>query len=287
MNRANDLLRFYSSSLSNKYQKLSEVLQRTFGLNGFWYTYLSSDGSFFQIGNHPSVGETYFGNNLFLENPYFCHPDNYQHNFLTITNDIKQEGFHTAQKVVQKSHGFSNFLCIPKKERGNAHVFGFSSSLPNVPLNSIFLQNSFALSRFCDYFLSCWKEHSPKMESYSFNIGEILGKKYYHNSSLPLFTCRKEVLCQFSKELGLIDKHVRIESLSLREQEYIPLLLQGKTAPQIGEILGISKRTVFDYIDNIKSKLGALNKTELIEILYKCQQLNLLECIHSNKPQKS
>lgn len=276
MSGVNDLLRFYTTNLSNKFQRLSEVLKTTFGLDGFWYTYLSPEGDFFQIGNHPGVGETYFGNELHLENPFFCHPDNYTNNIPLITNDLKYKEFHLAQKKVQSLYGFQNFLCIPKKEGAHLHLFLFSCSRPDAPLNAIFLQNSFALSRFSDYFLSCWKKDFLRMENFTFNIGEILGKKFYSKPPLPFVIAPKEALCRFGKELGLIDRHVQIEQLTKRERECIELLLEGKTAPQIGNVLGLSKRTVFDYLDHVKLKVGALNKSELLEILHECKNLKIL-----------
>jgi DNA-binding CsgD family transcriptional regulator len=52
--------------------------------------------------------------------------------------------------------------------------------------------------------------------------------------------------------------------LSQRELECLFLQLRGKTAKQIGEILKLSKRTVESYTENIKSKLGCMNKAELL-----------------------
>ena len=52
--------------------------------------------------------------------------------------------------------------------------------------------------------------------------------------------------------------------LSNRELESLFLQLRGKTAKQIAIALGLSKRTVEDYLENIKSKLGCQNKAEVL-----------------------
>jgi DNA-binding CsgD family transcriptional regulator len=52
--------------------------------------------------------------------------------------------------------------------------------------------------------------------------------------------------------------------LSARQLQCSKLLLSGKTASQIGLKLGLSKRTVEYYLDNVKAKLNCGNKVELI-----------------------
>lgn len=275
MNDVDELLKFYNSNLSDKYKLLSEILKTTFELDGFWYTYINSKGGFFQIGNHPGVGETYFGEKLYLGNPLFCHPDNFIHDTPIITDDFKQDEFHKNQKIVESKHGFKSFLTIPKKKGEAVHLFLFSSSKANLPIHSIFLKNYQALSFFADYFLKAWEPHFSKMEKYTFNMGQILGEKFLKPTSLPLFGPKNEALAIFGQKLGRINKHVQIHKLTTREKECANLILKGNTAPQIAEQLGLSKRTVFDYIDHIKIKVGAYDKSSLIETLHECKQLRL------------
>jgi len=67
---------------------------------------------------------------------------------------------------------------------------------------------------------------------------------------------------------GLKDLERKASQLSRREHECIYLSLRGKTAKEIGKLLSLSFRTVEDYLNNAKSKLGCLNKRDLIA-LYK------------------
>lgn len=60
------------------------------------------------------------------------------------------------------------------------------------------------------------------------------------------------------------DQHHNTAQLSERELECLFLQIRGKSAKQIGDILGLSKRTVESYADNIKSKMGCQNKSELL-----------------------
>ncbi len=62
----------------------------------------------------------------------------------------------------------------------------------------------------------------------------------------------------------VIDENHNPIGLSTRELECLFLQLRGKTAKEIAEILKLSKRTVEYYIDNMKTKFGCFNKTELL-----------------------
>ena len=48
-------------------------------------------------------------------------------------------------------------------------------------------------------------------------------------------------------------------SLTAREQEVLVLIAQGRTAQQIGDTLGIVKRTVHAHASSIVKKLNAAN----------------------------
>lgn len=54
--------------------------------------------------------------------------------------------------------------------------------------------------------------------------------------------------------------------LSKREMECLKLTIKGYTAKKIAKFLGISHRTVEEYIVNIRLKVGVNSKAELIEI---------------------
>lgn len=52
--------------------------------------------------------------------------------------------------------------------------------------------------------------------------------------------------------------------LSRREQEVLGHVLAGKTSREIGELIGLSSRTVEFHRANVMAKLGAANATELV-----------------------
>lgn len=61
--------------------------------------------------------------------------------------------------------------------------------------------------------------------------------------------------------------HALPTTLTKREYECLELVLKGYTSKKIAHVLGISYRTVEEYISNIKQKMGVKTKAELCMII--------------------
>lgn len=55
-------------------------------------------------------------------------------------------------------------------------------------------------------------------------------------------------------------------ALSLREREVLAFLVNGRTNPEIAEILDISTYTVKDHVRSLYRKLGARNRAEAVRL---------------------
>ncbi len=63
------------------------------------------------------------------------------------------------------------------------------------------------------------------------------------------------------------------EPLSPRERQCLQLLSQGLSATEVGDLLGLSRRTVENYVANVKSKWHCSKTSELI---HAAMQMELL-----------
>lgn len=66
------------------------------------------------------------------------------------------------------------------------------------------------------------------------------------------------------------------EDLSIREREILKLVAEGKTSPEIGDLLCISVRTVQNHRANIMRKLNIKNTTDLLRYAYRRGYTSLL-----------
>lgn len=65
------------------------------------------------------------------------------------------------------------------------------------------------------------------------------------------------------------DDRARFERLTEREQEVLRLVAQGHTAPEIGEMLFISRKTVDTYKQRINEKLGLQHRADYVKLALK------------------
>ena len=65
------------------------------------------------------------------------------------------------------------------------------------------------------------------------------------------------------------DDRARFERLTEREQEVLRLVAQGHTAPEIGEMLFISRKTVDTYKQLINEKLGLQHRADYVKLALK------------------
>lgn len=85
--------------------------------------------------------------------------------------------------------------------------------------------------------------------------------------------CKADVfhlLSQLDHKLNLqnedytVRHHQNTFKLTKRECECVFLLIRGKTAKEIADLLSLSKRTIESYIENIKNKMHCQSKAELL-----------------------
>lgn len=259
---------FYSNSLYDKFRSLITPLEQCFGLNAFFYSMITREGNFFQIGNMPELSEYYFSEQFYKENPFFRHPDNFYHNQLFIGADHPDNTYQKIQQKIQAKYGVGNTLVIYKKSPDATHLLMPTSSDLNLPLNTVYLNNLSALNSFAEYFLREWQEEVSKMEPYTFNLADHIGPRFFLPEPAACLTYVKMQKDRFLRQIGVIkDYYPGVNTFSKREKDCIKELLKGKTSIQIGKTLKLSFRTVEHYLDNIKKKLNCNTKFEIFERL--------------------
>lgn len=71
---------------------------------------------------------------------------------------------------------------------------------------------------------------------------------------------------KFTKPLHQDDININNVKLTRREMQCLQLTVKGYTAKKVARQLGISFRTVEEYLNNIRAKAGAHSKSDLIEM---------------------
>lgn len=172
-------------------------------------------------------------------------------------------------------HGCSSAKCLSGK---NVHDFLKPSTAERIERhdNKTLLQNQ----------ISIFEEDVFRKDGSIYPLLLIKSPFYIHNQLAGLlgfgFKCDEQPMAGFLKELAQLGFLNQINEsfgknrtlpglqlgkiyLSKRETEVLQHVATGKSARIIGATLAISQRTVESHLENLKSKLGAHSKAELIE----------------------
>lgn len=270
MSSFNELFYKYTLHYHDQIKKFCEPLQRAYGINHFIHYKVTDKGLSNGFSNHANWMEYFIGEQIYLHCPYMRHPQYYQSGHVFIQNEDASfsDPFQQAmQKATERFNTQFCFLFLNKNTHSmDAFVFGVPPAIsnihsllaPEIPLLKLFI------SRFCEEFDKMMQDLSHHL----FDIATPMGPVFHEKADLlpPSLLKKRQYLL---KQLGIdIPYH-----LSKREWEIVPLYLKGHSASHIAKQLFLSPRTIENYIDNLKNKLGCFSKCELIEKLTELQQI--------------
>jgi DNA-binding CsgD family transcriptional regulator len=112
---------------------------------------------------------------------------------------------------------------------------------------------------------------SVRMPWYDANnkIGGLFGCSIMldkHNLADSLSLIQQAGLLDYSSANKISSAKIYNQNLSKRETQCLQLSVRGKSAAMVAKYLGISQRTVEEYLNNIKLKFGVSSKSELIDV---------------------
>lgn len=228
------------SHCPNEYEIKNECapLFDKYGINFFNFGRLYDNGTCRLLSSNQSLLDHFFEKGYPLFSPV---PENIlKKKFYYLIQDTGaySEINREVRNVFKTENGFDIF----EINKGYVDVCCFGSRLNHDGAFNVYLNNLPSLENFI-------KNFKEKFLTLTNNNGAIL---------LP-----ESMRLNFS---SAIIKPNQIETmLSARELDCLSHMLQGKSARETSILLGLSKRTVEHYIENIKDKFGISKKSELIE----------------------
>lgn len=241
--------------LSDHVSSISKPLNTHLGISYFTFKRTYNDGSKIYLFNHPLLYEDWFKNKHFLIGNKEAAPSAYRSSY-----DLWEalpDPYNLYQKVAE-DFNIGHGLTITKSYDNYCDFFFFGTSCENPEVKKIYFNRREVLDNYCEYFLE--------------TAAGIIKDAEKSKIILP-FAPKIEVISKeknidnFLQEISMVKNNW--SKLTKREMDCVHQLMFGKTNKEIALTLGISYRTVEEYIDNIKRKTNCKNKAELIAFLYK------------------
>lgn len=258
MNPFSQMINRYNLRFNQKINKFCTPIIDNFGVNHFWYYKVTNEGYYTCLGSSLPWTEYYFGEKLYLSNPYLRNPANFQSG-TSFIRPIKDYSYQKSVDIGVRNFRINQSLVFLEKGRDGVEGWGFASHLPIPTFESLCINEMPLLKFFVKKFREEFNSLFCKMSEDLVDIASLIGPTFYKNDSTIQTPPIKRKL--FLKQFHLS----QILELSNREKEVLFLVSKGLFAIQIADHLQLSKRTVEHYIENIKNKLNCFSKAELIQ----------------------
>ncbi len=231
---------------------------KSLNVDGFFYVRRFQDHTFLDLTSHPHYAEHtlkmihsgVFSSQVIIDH-FWMEPgvDLWD---LNPENEVNQDG----KRYFSCGSGLTICDAHPS---GYREFYGFYSLNPSINLNQIYLQQIDIFKRFKKFFV---KQAAPLIQQSASLI---------QSQQLDCLTASHEYknrIIAHQKKAAVIEGLFRSgqdrDALSQREQQCLTLLSEGKSSAEVGVALGLSRRTVENYIANMKSKWHCSKLTELI-----------------------
>ncbi len=247
-----------SLDLSSDVFNICEPFFKKYCLNAFSYARIYPDGTRTELWSDPQALEHTFFKKKYIVGAYTPNYFSEEEKFAVL--QLKVNGYpkilrekYTQQLLDQRecfNHDHS-FILI-NRETNFCEYFIFYAPIEAYSILNFYINNLDILNNFTIQF-----KHVAV---------DLIKKSDCHR--IPMPHCS---LLTKNNKSTLLDKKYPIFTsgqLSNREQEIAVLLLNGKVAREVGDILHISKRTVESHIEHMKIKANCHKKSELIGYLY-------------------
>ncbi len=264
MNEVDNLMNVFNSHIYNTVNKICQPLNTYFQCEALGYLRITPEGKLFTVSNTPDETLEFWNNSLYRDNPFYTHPDNYEAAIYPL-NEIKNVNYQSSLRFLESRTKLYLHMRIVKKIAGVTHQLIFGTRDENHPFNTLFINNKKKFISFVDYFIE--------------NIDDLITDQYC--ISMPKILNEKFLLPNKTLTLQLPDfpnnKYYKISNkLTLREKECCLCLLSGMSARLTANHLFLSPRTVENYLNTIKMKLNVVSKSEMIILLNKLKDYDLL-----------
>jgi DNA-binding CsgD family transcriptional regulator len=245
-----DLIKNYTIKYDRKIKKVCNPLKHL-NIPTFAYYSIEEDGRFAIISNYPKQLEFFYGEKLYMTCPYLTAPHLFRSGaaLIPLTSDPEY------QQKSRLLHRVNNLFLIVRKLGRNLEGFFFiTEDLDHTGLTQ-FLNHYPLLCQFGTFFKRELQQLIGRAKDEGYNLRSAKGEAFLtRDPHLPL-SGKDPNASVFAKTIA---------ALSPQEQCCLELFQEGRSAQATAALLGLKKRTVEHYFENIKQKLGCQSKWELL-----------------------
>ncbi len=265
----------YIIKYSNRIKAATQPLKDHFGIGYFTYHRIDDEGKYSVLVDNPIWAEHYVGNQMYLNDPYLRQSKVYRPGLCLVDTNGSAQFKKTVMKEGKKILDLDVGVMLIQKENNAVEFFGFAGNKSTSSLQNIHLNHSHLLKSFANHFKTEMSSTIANMNEEGIFLPQLKGKDFFANQSISTEIDHVSRL-GFYKDIGLKCDFEMFDKLTSRELDCLRLLLEEKSAKETGVALGISRRTVESYLDNIKAKFSCWGKYDILKIARTFRDVGLI-----------
>lgn len=270
-----DIIQKYIIKHADQIKKTTQPLKDRFGIEYFTYHRIDNQGKYTVLVDHPEWAEHYVDKQIFLNDPYLRHPSVYQAGITLVENQGSQEYQELVLREGKRVLNMDTMAILIQKGADFVEFYGFGGNRKTSCLSSLYLNHNKLLKMFAEHFKGKTRPILAQMEREAGSLAHLKGKDFFSNLLMrPTITSTS--LLDYYRDLGIRCETESVAKLTPREHQCLKLFMQEKTAKETAAVLGLSRRTVESYFENIKAKLSCHDKPEILKLARKLEEIGLI-----------
>ncbi len=230
------------------------------GITAFSHLRTTKEVTFSGLANNPEFMKNYLTKGYYNADVHIKKND-YQAKQCLMWDAMECDGRTRSMLQDANDFSFKHIFTLIETQDDQCDYYHFGTHQSNPSINQTYINNIDLLKRFINYFNEKIAQSPALMRAYQINFAvekDATGIQLKNTTPLNIEDEQKKF---FLNAIGFDNEDLL---LTKRQQECADLLLLGNTAHEISLQLGLSRRTIEDYINHLKTKLNARNKTELV-----------------------
>ena len=235
---------------------------KDFGINVFWYYRLDSEGNMGILNSHHRITETWYNEGFYRNHSLLTHPKFLKPQKL-LAEHISDDTYQYEKSFMRKACLMDHDYLVQKKPSENVtELFGFASTIPNTKLPLLAKKKPHVLDLFISHFQKEYKRLIQSVNENPVSLLPYLDRPFNEPSPCLQKLDEFDDLCN-----DFLSKNSPLRLLTKREKEAAIHYMQGLTAQETAEEMGIGRQCVETYFERIKNKLNLSSKRELFKFL--------------------
>lgn len=244
----------------------------------FAHVNVNNDGEFSALSNNAAFTEHYLNAEYYNADIHLAGSNKFGR--YIIWDMIERCGLSEKMHIDASQFGVRHTFTIIKENPHGKDYYHFATHKPGRSINQVYLANLDLLEIFIEYFKETIHQSKQLVSAYDLKFDIDLNAKGYTVKEASVLNKLQKSRQLFQNSLHAVNQKEYFDATSLispdsflvsnREWECLQWLIRGKNAPEIAQLLEISKRTVEKHLSNVKTKLGC---ETLFELGYKLHDI--------------